>query len=195
MLNKFIESFPIVSKKIDKLFKVHGEKISTIPEKKIIENCKICREHNVMVETVVNILTCLTVNSHLLKHRIFLLEEIGVSKIDVNIIWKLPYYMSLPVTKFKHIMKIPMEQHIMNMHYEKCFSYYIESKFGSDKISLKHKGRKYKSFRLMTELINIFIESYNLDLQYIRNHLIILDMCPNQVQYALENLKDTKIEL
>ncbi|KAL2738361.1 hypothetical protein V1477_011720 [Vespula maculifrons] len=217
--NILLKSFPIVSEKIDKLFKLYGEKISTIPEKKIIENCKICREHNVMTETVVNILTCLTMNSHLLKHRIFLLEEIGVSKININIIWKLPYYMNLPVTKFKHKMKIPMEQHIMSnisshivenlsdmpsldlldeslpvdMHYEKCFSYYIKSKFGSDKISLKHKGRKYKSFRLMTELINIFIESYNVDLQYIRNHLIILDMCPNQVQYALESLKDTKI--
>lgn len=111
--------------------------------------------------------------------------------------YRLPYYMNLPVTTFKHKMKIPMEQHIMSnisshivenlsdmpsldlldeslpvdMHYEKCFSYYIESKFGSDKISLKHKGRKYKSFRLMTELINIFIESYNVDLQYVSNNI------------------------
>ncbi|XP_043678024.1 transcription termination factor 5, mitochondrial [Vespula pensylvanica] len=219
LYNILLKTFPVEPTKINKLLKLYGEKIFTIPEKKFIENCKICREHNIMTQTVVNILTCLTINTHLLKHRIFLLEEMGVSKININIIWKLSHYMNLPATEFKHRMKIPMEQHIMtnisphivenlsdmpfldlldeslpvNIHYEKCFSYYIKSKFGSDKISLKHRGRKYKSFRLMTELINIFIEKFDVDLQYIRNHLIILDMCPNQVQYVLESFKDTKI--
>ncbi|KAL2714604.1 hypothetical protein V1478_015789 [Vespula squamosa] len=217
--NILLKSFTVPSKNIDELLNLYSEKILAIPKKKIIKNCEICCKYGVITKTVENILTCLSINSHFFKHRLFLLQEMGATKIDINVVWRLSYYLNLPANKFKKRMKIPMEQHIMinmvsyinenlsdvpplhlldeslpvYMYYEQCFSYYIKNKFGFDDMSLKHKGRKFKSFRLMTKLINIFIESYGLDLEYIRNHLIILDMCPNQVQSALENLKDIKI--
>ncbi|XP_035728076.1 transcription termination factor 5, mitochondrial-like isoform X1 [Vespa mandarinia] len=218
--NILLKNFRNTSKNIDDLLKKYGNKILKIPKKNIIQNSEMCHEYNIKTGTLKNIVTCLNIKSHIFRHRIFLLEEMGVSEMDINIIWKLEKYFNLPANEFKKIMKIPMDQHIMtnmlshinndlsdavpplnllveslpvNMHYEKCFSYYIVNKLNSDEIQSKYKGRKFKSFRLMTKLINILINNFDIDYEYIRNHLIILDMCPNQVQYVLDNLKDTRI--
>ncbi|KAI4484066.1 hypothetical protein M0804_007522 [Polistes exclamans] len=218
--NVLLTNLHVEPREIDQLFNLYSERLLKISEKRIIRNCQICNEHNVELKTARNIFTCFVMYSHLLKHRIFVLQELGVPKIDINLVWRLAHYMRRPASEFKTITKIPEEQHIINNiinhidgnlsnvlpieklnesvstkeHYKACFSYYAQHKLGAKNDEpLKYKGFMFKSIRIMTKLIDFYRDKFGFDLEYIRNHLHILDVCPDYAQYVMDNLKDYKI--
>lgn len=218
--NILLTNLHVAPGEIDQLFNLFNDRLLKIPENKIIRNCQICNEHNVELKTARNIFTCLIMHSNLLKHRICLLQEFGVPKIDINLIWRLAHYMRRPASEFKKISKIPEEQHIMsNMiyhidgnlsnvlpieklnesesmkeHYKACFSYYAQHKLDAKSDEpLRYQGCTFKSIRLMTKLIDFYRDKLGFDLEYIRNHLYILDVCPDYAQYVMDSLKGYKI--
>lgn len=218
--NVLLTNLHVAPEEVDQLFNLYNERLLKISEKKIIRNCQICNEQNVKLITARNIFTCFVMHSHLLKHRIFVLQELGVPEIDINLIWRLAHYMRRPASEFKTITKIPEEQHIMNNiiyhidgnlsnvlpieklnesvsvkeHYKACFSYYVQRKLDAKSDEpLKCRGYMFKSIRLMTKLIDFYRNKLGFDLEFIREHLYILDVCPDYAQYVMDSLKDYKI--
>ncbi|KAI4498408.1 hypothetical protein M0802_006587 [Mischocyttarus mexicanus] len=216
-LRNVLKNLHFPSKDVDQFCNLYKEKLFKMHENRIVRNVQMCNENNIELKDAKDMHKCFLIYSQSLKHKIFFLQELGVPKINIKMIYRLGFYLERPADEFKKITNIPEEQHIMNnmincigenlfnmppieklkeslpvkKHYNELFSYYLQYKFGpiTEKPKIE-RGIKYKSIRLMNKLIDIYRDDIGLDLKYMKSHINIFDVCPDYARYVLDTLKD-----
>ncbi|KAK2587874.1 hypothetical protein KPH14_003971 [Odynerus spinipes] len=215
-----LKHLPIGIKDADNIMFLNEKKLLQIPPDRFIKNCELLRNFNVELNPTTNVVNCLNLHHTTVKHRIFLLQEMGVPTVDVNLIYRLPVHMKASANNFKRKSNIPMNEDIMTnllshinninldslplklldpllplfMHYEQCFAYHIRCELDIIDLKALHCiGRKYKSIRLSGRLFKLFKEEIGVDENYFKCRLYISDMCPDNVEYMLESLENIQI--
>lgn len=202
-------------KVIDSVLFFYGKELKQIPSERIIQNCKLCKNLNVELNPITNIPNVLRQNSIFLKHKIFLLQEMGVPNISLSLITRISKDMNTSANDFKKKTNIPKDQHIMTnltkhiveqtsnvpplalldetlpviMHYEQCILYYTTVKLGLSDKSLCKQGKRYKSIRIMLKMLQLCKENLGLDEDYIRKQPSILVLCPDNAKAVIQSLR------
>lgn len=218
--NLLSETLSLKREVIDSILFFYGETLTNIPSSRIKQNCELCRDLNVHLNPITNISNVLQQNSIILKHKIFLLQEMGVPNINFALITRISRDMQMSANDFKKKANIPRNQHIMInltknimeetsnvpplslldeslpaiMHYERCILYYTIVKLGISDKTLCKQGKRYKSIRMMMQMLQLYKENIGLDEDYIRKKPFILDSCPDNAKAVMKSFQKIGID-
>ncbi|XP_011136613.2 transcription termination factor 5, mitochondrial isoform X2 [Harpegnathos saltator] len=165
-----------------------NNKTITYSRHRLINNCQLCRIHKVEVKPLEHFGYCLKLLPHTLEHRINMLKDIGVQKLNVTLISKLyesPTDMSL--LNLNNEIKI-------KEYYNKCYLFCKTQIFNLPNLDneILLKGElKNKSISMIAEMLKILRLDLGFINKYIEKNPKIITASPENVKSLLNNFKDT----
>ncbi|KAG7200552.1 hypothetical protein KM043_001113 [Ampulex compressa] len=192
-----------------------------MPERHIINNCELCKNLEIDEKYPKLIECCLRLNTLTIKHRIALLQEIGMKNIHIAQIYRLSNVLRNAEYDVKVKYNIPLSEDIVqnlldNIKEDLPKNFYdrnapnapilisdhckqIVLKYKEWKLQTTHpRLRKYQtpvfqSMRMVKGAIDIVTKELGFDTNFILKYPYLMHMCPDNAHSIVNGLEDERI--
>lgn len=193
--------------------------IFNIPRHQMIKNCSIYEKYNVNAKPLVYLSSCLKLKDYNLEHKINMLKDIGVSKLDSYLVAKILSLSKLHVSMFKEITNLSDEHNIaenifaklgdkvpneisqleyndkltIHEYYKACLLYcknqIFDLSYLDDKVLL-NSYLYFKSISMIAETLKILRIDLGFDEKMIKKDPYILHASANNIRLLLNNFTE-----